>query len=200
MDVKQPETEFAKAAFETLDKSSLVKILERLDPKSVLSLCQTNKSFRRVCDDDSVFARLMQVHYPYFPINEDAKAQYMAIAGDIEVKYWFDPNSRDEIIDAKFLKDVSWGERLEGNSFSILGTRIREGTTIWVLSNRKGISSIPTYEAFDKVEDIPIYETVAERWFSKLNGKDRIAKVAEKVRNGVQIGAFLHRLYRVRLP
>jgi hypothetical protein len=88
MDVKQTEEEFANVAFEVLDKSSLVKILGRL------------------CDDQSVFVRLMEVHYPYFPINDDAKAQYMAITGDVEIKYWVLQFSRDEIINARFFEEV----------------------------------------------------------------------------------------------
>lgn len=218
MDVEHPEDEFANVAFEVLDKSSLVKILEKLDPKSVLSLCQTNKNFGRLCDDQSVFVRLMEVHYPYFPINDDAKAQYMAITGDVEIKYWFSQFSRDEIINARFFEDVPLYESWDGTEFSIRGTRIRKGTNVWILKMSNAISQqaanriirtaqgirqdTPVCEVFDKVENIFIYKTVDAKLFpnSNLPEKERKVKIIQQLRKGVQIGNYLYVLYHVRLP
>lgn len=87
MDVHEAEQDFANVAFELLDKTALVAILEKLNPIAVLALCQSNRQFVHICRDQTVFVKLMQLHYPGFPIALNAKSQYMAIAAGDGIKY-----------------------------------------------------------------------------------------------------------------
>ena len=87
MDVHEAEREFANVAFEILSKDVFIEILKQMDPIAVLSLCQTNQNFARICREQQTFITLMKVHYPWFPINQDAKAQYVAITAGEGVTY-----------------------------------------------------------------------------------------------------------------
>jgi len=87
MDVYEAEQEFANAAFDILGKDALIEILKQMDPIAVLSLCQSNQNFARICREQQTFKTLMRVHYPGFPINQDAKAQYGAITAGEGVTY-----------------------------------------------------------------------------------------------------------------
>lgn len=141
-------------AFQNLDKSSLVKILERMDAKGVLALCQTNHHFARVGRDQSVFVRLMEVHYPYFPINQDAKTQYMAIAGGEAVNYLVDI---DVISTRIYEAEFDTGDKDDiGVHFSIRGTRIRKGEIVWMLYDEFSATALTQVfmteeDAIDKV-------------------------------------------------
>lgn len=87
MDVHEAEQEFAQVAFSILGKDALIEILKQMDPIAVLSLCQSNQNFARICREQQTFITLMEAHYPGFPINRDAKAQYGAIAAGEGVTY-----------------------------------------------------------------------------------------------------------------
>ena len=52
-----------------LNTDEVVEILAKLDPISVLSTCQTTPYLGKVCQKQDVFARLMRIHYPQFPVD-----------------------------------------------------------------------------------------------------------------------------------
>lgn len=124
------QTEFANVAFEILDKNAILKILEKLDPKTVLSLCRINDRFSEVCRDQNIFISLMKKHYPQFPINDDAKAQYKAIAFGKIIVYYFYPKDGIQILEAH----TDENKRIRfSKSFKILGTKLPLGTELWIL-------------------------------------------------------------------
>jgi len=96
--------QFATVAFEILDKNALTEILKRLEPIDVLRLCQINHHFARVCSDQTIFRILMKTHYPDFPINNNAKDQYMAITSeevtDYSIGYDFNDTGSSDIKDS----------------------------------------------------------------------------------------------------
>lgn len=208
MDVETAEQQFSNAAFETLDKAALVKILEKMDPKSILSLCQTNKHFAEICRDQTVFVRLMQVHYSNFPINQDAKAQYMAIAGDEYLEYAFAPDPNEELIQAYFPNKMPVAERHFTVRFSIRGTRIRTGTKVWVLLHHPSNICRNFPEVFDSKKDAidrilelaKVGQDVEEtnRIISEL---DKSRRVETAIRETYRPGLKYHfAIYQVQLP
>jgi hypothetical protein len=147
MDSDQAEEEFANIAFEVLDKSALTEILVKLDPQTILKLCQTNKQFRRICSDDSVFFKLMKAHYPGFPIRKEAKVQYMAIASGRVEKYYLPvtkiQNTEDSLgmtVECEtFAKsgNIKVENVARGINFSIMGTKL-EKASLWLAFQQTG--------------------------------------------------------------
>ena len=103
----EAEHEFASVAFDILDKNALFQILAKLNPVSVLSLCQSNINFRRLCREKSTFISLMKLHYPSFRVDYvNPKEQYMKITAKEGVVYSID------IIDNKYTKIDTLGNRV----------------------------------------------------------------------------------------
>lgn len=65
--------------FNQLTRDPLWLILERTDPMGVLNSCQTTPALAKLCRDPNTFRRLMQLHYPNYPVNRDARKQYTDI-------------------------------------------------------------------------------------------------------------------------
>lgn len=209
------------SVFDILDKSSLVKFLEYLDPKSVLSLLQTTRSFDRIRDDQSVFVQLMKVHYPYVPINENAKAQYMATAGDEKITYWFFPDPAKEVMEAVILDDIGikgalsktgipLATRSLGVEFSIRTSRILKGTLVWILSSRHANVYRWQHQLFTNEKDVydsivensNLHEEEMEEMINILRQKGRvvIGNPAKYVAGMVHRSSMTYTLYRVILP
>lgn len=83
--------EFVEASLETLDYDTVLKILEKMSPKDVLSLCQTSSGFAEYCRSQEVFRHLMRKDYPIivenFGIADDAKDQYVRITNNVYAYY-----------------------------------------------------------------------------------------------------------------
>lgn len=215
MDVKTPEEEFANIAFELLDKASLIKVLERMDPKGVLALCQTNRFFAEICQDDSVFVDLMKVHYPGFPINRDAKAQYMAIAGGEGTRYYIPyvyyrtPPPMSKAVELKPGQKAP-EDTLE---FEILGTRIQKPEKVYVLLRkiaRIGGGASRKVFVFTDMKDVQkeiatgeIRKTTGVSLSDQILGLRWTSVLKKEMQNGHPVGQprnVLYYLFPVTLP
>ncbi len=166
------EQEFAAVAFDILNVDALMQVLKELDPITILSLCQTNQRFAQICQDQDVFRNLMHLHYPNFPVDEDAKAQYGAITSAEGVTY--SVNIRRQMIrvvrsaieayvnEGVYVntktKEIEWTDDTTQQlvNFNILGTRIHKGEKLWLMiiimkNPRTGIAIIG--EVFSNKED-----------------------------------------------
>src|SRR5947208_442982 len=78
----------------------LLEISIRLDPRSVLNLCQVNK-YIAITYNDTTFAKLMTIHYPNCKITETPRNQYLAVTAGMETRYWIrvDTSSSYSILD-----------------------------------------------------------------------------------------------------
>lgn len=142
MDVKSPgksslpEEEFANLAIEILDKDAILLVLEKMTPVSVLSFCQTNKRFAKVCSSQETFRRLMEVHYPEIPVNQNPKAQYMEITAGRGTRYALKITKKFEHgfpIETEPEAHVYEGPIKTGLiTFNISGTRVRSGEMLWL--------------------------------------------------------------------
>jgi len=151
MDVHEAEQEFANVAFEILGKDALIEILKQMDPIAVLSLCQSNQNFARICREKQTFITLMKAHYPEFPINQDAKAQYGAITAGEGVTYSIPilgGGDNENNLEFRFGRIATPAPGAEvpqllcttqpvvvptTANFIILGTRIRTEEKLWLL-------------------------------------------------------------------
>lgn len=71
-----------------LDNNALFEILVKSEPIGVAQLCKTDRKYSRLCSDQTVFRRLMAIHYPQFTIDfRNPKQQYLNITGNIGVEY-----------------------------------------------------------------------------------------------------------------
>jgi len=133
----EAEQEFANVAFEILDKNVIVEIMKKMKPYQVLSLCETQMQMARICRDQDVFRALMKAHYPQFDVDqENPKEQYGRITKDGGVDYYVKV-FRDERTgkvryddNAYLLEFLPEGE--DHVTFTVLGTKIRTGDTLWV--------------------------------------------------------------------
>jgi hypothetical protein len=154
MDVKSPgksalpEEEFANLAIEILDKDAILLVLEKMTPVSVLSFCQTNKRFAKVCSSQETFRRLMEVHYPEIPVNQNPKAQYMEITAVRGTRYALKITKKFEHgfpIETEQEAHVYEGPIKSGLiTFNISGTRVRSGEMFWlyvIYDQKRNISS-----------------------------------------------------------
>lgn len=151
---------FATTAFNILDENALFNILARLNPVSILSLCQSNRQFAKLCSQKTTFARLMTLHYPQHPLDvENPKERYVDITANIGVVYSVDiigyrkmirdSRGNDIFVGYEFddkayanpkgmLGDeVRYGER-EVLSFRMTGTKIRRREVLWLAVEHKG--------------------------------------------------------------
>lgn len=85
-----------------LDKDAITEIMKRMDPKDVLSFCQTEKNIAKICNIDDVFKTLMRYHYPYFKLTNTPKEQYIALTHGVIHKYYIlsDPNTKQLFTDS----------------------------------------------------------------------------------------------------
>ncbi len=79
--------------FGILDKHVLTQILLRLEPYDVLSTCQTDTRYAKVCSDRQVFRTLLETHYPDAFLTNNPHQQYAAITEGVETTYVLDPNT-----------------------------------------------------------------------------------------------------------
>lgn len=169
--METPEEAFANIAFDILDSVALTEIFKKLHPTEVLSLCQTNKHFGKICKNQEIFRILMQVHYSQFPIGNNPKEQYGEITSNRGLIYSVDildgktdPIKLDKYAyvnnNAKVLELRSHLTKQDYNSktinFKILGTKIRTGEKLWLLAikNKEQNGIYYTGEIFQNREDV----------------------------------------------
>ncbi len=73
--------------FAILDTAALSGILVKLKPQDVISMCQTDKMFRRVCHNPILFTFLIENHYPNSLPTDNPRRQYIALTRGIETSY-----------------------------------------------------------------------------------------------------------------
>lgn len=83
VDSVDSDKNFASVAFNILDKNALTEIFIRMKPADVLNLCQINQQFNYVCEDRSVFIKLLDHQFPNSYYSDDPKKQYIALASGI---------------------------------------------------------------------------------------------------------------------
>lgn len=101
--------EFANVAFEVLDKYTITNILKYMEPSEVFNLCQVNKKFKYICEDDNIFRTLMKYHFPKFSTTTTPKLQYIALVKKEYTTFYLTINSQEN-----FVKDI------QGNEFNIV--------------------------------------------------------------------------------
>jgi len=74
--------------FSRLDKDTITEIAARLDPKSVLKLCDVDTKFRTICQKPQTFQLLLTKHFPNAPFTSNPKKQYRALADGITTLYY----------------------------------------------------------------------------------------------------------------
>lgn len=79
-----------------MDANVIYNILSKLSPKDALRLCATSQKFHKICQNNFIFVRLMKLHYPNMPINEDAKKQFIDIQKGIKTSYTFVDGANEE--------------------------------------------------------------------------------------------------------
>ncbi len=207
------EQEFANVAFDILNMDALFEILKELDPATVLSLCQTNQRFAELCRDQDVFRNLMRVHYPNFPINEDAKAQYGDITSEKETTYSINIIDKEstpikldnrayinERASVATFRQISRDDlNLPSINFNILGTRIRKGEKLWLMVISKSNGFLNIAEVFSNKEDavkaMPIYNEVGLEVYVDRMKRDYLIKIRSD-----EIVDSDETIYRVETP
>lgn len=114
-----------ETSFSDLDDDVLLYILMSANPKTVVSLCQTNSRYFRLCQDPLTFVKLMKKHYPHLPINRDPKKQFIEITqGKVTNYYAVFNNLHDQIerFTKKYIEDVPTLQ-IEG--------KLDPGTEVW---------------------------------------------------------------------
>jgi len=74
--------------FSKLNKDTISEIALRLDPESVLKLCDTDKKLREICKKPETFKILLNSHYPGLPHTDDPRKQYMALTYGKSTTYY----------------------------------------------------------------------------------------------------------------
>lgn len=110
-----------------MDANVVYNILSKLSPKDALRLCATSQKFHKICQNNSIFVRLMKLHYPNMPINEDAKKQFIDIQKGVKTGYIFVDGTNEGTIGFVRSKNPS-----ELASMEIPG-ELDVGKEIWVL-------------------------------------------------------------------
>jgi hypothetical protein len=82
--------------FGKLDKDSISIIFKELSPQDALSLCRTNARFAEICRNEDFFRLLMRMHFPFFPVTDTPKQQYIALTNGIIHKYVIFPEVNHE--------------------------------------------------------------------------------------------------------
>lgn len=149
------------------------QIILNLDVKSVLNLYQSSKRFRIICNDQDLYARLLQIHYPRSNISDKVtntpKQQFMALVNDIKTDYYIhiNPNyheivtdicNTDRVLERSFIDDVCLANEANVNKlkkrsplieFKIIGPRPKNREIFWLKINDNDDS----VEAFLTKED-----------------------------------------------
>lgn len=73
--------------FGILDIAALSRILVNLQPQDVISMCQTDKMFRRICYNPILWTFLIEKHYPDSLLTDNPRQQYIALTRGIETTY-----------------------------------------------------------------------------------------------------------------
>ena len=73
-----------------LDSDSLLDIFLKLDPKSVINLCQVNINLDNYCNNNYLWSYLMKKHYPNFDVTDNPKEQYKNITFNTLSEYILD--------------------------------------------------------------------------------------------------------------
>ena len=66
-----------------MDANAAYEVLKSLKPSDVVQLCRVNVDLKsRICNDQSIFRRLLEDHYPAVPLAKDGKyvQQYKQLA------------------------------------------------------------------------------------------------------------------------
>jgi hypothetical protein len=124
-------------AFEVLDPDSILLILKKLKPISVLSLCQTSRLFASYCANNEVFVVLMKEHYPNLHYGHTtSKQRYIELTGMFGTTYVikFDHHNDDHNFASRayavdYHRTGMYHDKLY---FPINGTKIRKGETLWL--------------------------------------------------------------------
>lgn len=53
------------------------QIILELDPRSIISLCSSNRKVNYICENAALFHDLMQIYYPKYPVTNDPKYQFI---------------------------------------------------------------------------------------------------------------------------
>lgn len=171
--------------FENANPDVIRKIMEEMHPISILNLCQTNKKFSKICNDQQFFARLLKSKYPEIPRNNQSpKEQFAEIAGRKGLEYIvqtepygnkvIDTNGNEIELMEKIglsayvnfaeVEDI-WDSQFK---FAIKGTKLHPtGTKLWLntRSDWNGVTAMAYTTLEDAVEDFlnDIFEDVFER-------------------------------------
>lgn len=81
------EKDFTEVALDTLGRDVLSLIFERMDPKSILKLCQTSQAFAEHCRNPSLWRRLIALHFPWDLPTNDPRSQYQALVAGHKTVY-----------------------------------------------------------------------------------------------------------------
>jgi len=81
------EIDLSTQKFGTLRRDAVEMLLRNTSPQDVASLCQTNQQFRRVCNNPSLFRRLMDKHYPNAIYTNDPRRQFYALVEGVRTYY-----------------------------------------------------------------------------------------------------------------
>jgi hypothetical protein len=73
------ESQYPDLTFAKLGRDPLFVILQHSDPLAVINACMVDAKFARLCRDPLTFQNLMRLHYPNYPVNNDARQQYIDI-------------------------------------------------------------------------------------------------------------------------
>lgn len=177
----EAEQEFVDVAFEILDKNAIVEIMKKMKPYEVLSLCETQTQMARICGDQDVFRALMKAHYPQFPIDEeDPKRQYEVITANYGIEYYvkiFEEEGEkyydNKVYQLEFLPaDVDYEKEpnLDYVAFTILGTTIRTGDTLWLQIIEEDYSANAYSSADDAMaESVTLYFEAIDPILEDLN-------------------------------
>lgn len=189
---KSPEESFLESAINVLRKDEIISIMENLPPISVVNLCQTNRKFARICNNQDLFKRLIIKHYPNVVVDlVDPKGQFIQLAGDEGTRYvvFYEPfEKREDILGNEIeiwnnYESVAYQSN-KGDftrtflSFRIKGTVfLNKGTKIWLMDTAN-IYGFGEAEAFMTLEDAVNdflergFEELAEYWIQKYLDDD----------------------------